>query len=109
MSVPNASWTAVPWRVADFETVETWTSGSNPDRLCAAGGGYYLVTFKTWWTAPPRYYAAKVMLNGATNLHTDKRAAGPDDALLGSRAGAPERHHGLLDIVPRLPDIRPGA
>ena len=34
MSVPNASWTAVPWQVADFETVEeTWTSGSNPDRL----------------------------------------------------------------------------
>lgn len=77
LSVPNASWTAVPWQVADFETVETWTSGSNPDRLKPQVAGYYLVTFKTWWTAAASgYYAAKVMLNGATNLHTDKRAAG---------------------------------
>ena len=56
-----------------------------PGPAQAAGGGYYLVTFKTWWTAAASgYYAAKVMLNGATNLHTDKRtAAGADDALPG--------------------------
>ena len=105
--MPNASWTAVPWRVADFKTVETGRP-AQPRTAQAAGGGYYLVTFKTWWThaAASGYYAAKGDANGATNLH---RQAGrrPDDALLGSRAGTPERHHGLLDATPA--DIRLGA
>lgn len=75
-SVGSASWTSVSWQSAEFETVEAWSSGANPDRLTPQVAGYYVVTFKTWWagTSATGIRAARILLNGTTTMHSDKRA-----------------------------------
>ena len=46
-----------------------------PDRSRPQVAGYYLVTFKTWWTAAASGHYAEGDAQWATNLHTDKRTA----------------------------------
>jgi hypothetical protein len=93
LSVGHNSWTSVAWQVAEFETVEAWSASTNPDRITPQLAGYWLVTFKTWFAgAAGGLRAGRVVLNGTTTLHSDKREASSAPHTL------PSYTHGLVHL-----------